>query len=286
MPARSPNPYFQNVVRAADFLSRGLLAKASEQPRVAIILGSGLGEFADTLNNREALPYSAVPHFPLSSVAGHSGNVVLGKLGAAWVLCLQGRVHYYEGHDMKAVTFPMRVLGRLGIRRVVVTNAAGGINPRFRPGDLMLIRDHISLFCPNPLTGPNEASLGPRFPDMSAAYSKPLRELARKCARRLKFTPKEGVYVSVPGPSYESPVEIAMLKRMGADAVGMSTVPEVIVARHMGIDCLGISSIANAAAGISKRPLSHAEVLEAGERVKPRLMALISATCERMSELD
>jgi purine-nucleoside phosphorylase len=286
MPVRSPNPYFQNVVRAADFLSRGLLAKTSEQPPVAVILGSGLGEFADTLKNREALPYSAVPHFPLSSVAGHSGNVVLGKLGAAWMLCLQGRVHYYEGHDMKAVTFPMRVLGRLGIRRVVVTNAAGGINPRFRPGDLMLIRDHISLFCPNPLIGPNEASLGPRFPDMSAAYSEPLRELARKCAQRLKFTLKEGVYVSVPGPSYESPAEIAMLKRMGADAVGMSTVPEVIVARHMGIDCLGISSIANAAAGISKRPLSHAEVLEAGERVKPRLMALIRATCERMSELD
>ena len=286
MPARSPNPYFQNVVRAADFLSRGLLAKASRQPRVAVILGSGLGEFADTLNNREALPFSAVPHFPLSSVAGHSGNVVLGNLGAAWVICLQGRVHYYEGHDMSAVTFPMRVLGRLGIRRLIVTNAAGGINPRFRPGDLMLIRDHISLFCPNPLTGPNEASVGPRFPDMSAAYSEPLRELARKCARRLKLTLKEGVYVSVTGPSYESPAEIAMLKSMGADAVGMSTVPEVIVARHMGIDCLGISSITNAAAGISKRPLSHAEVLKAGEHVKPRLMTLIGAVCERMSELD
>jgi purine-nucleoside phosphorylase len=282
----SPNPYLQALIRATDFLSKGLLTKASEQPRVAVVLGSGLGEFAETLHEREAIPFSAVPHFPSSSVAGHSGNVVLGRIGNAWVLCLQGRVHYYEGHDMKAVTFPIRVLGRLGVRRLIVTNAAGGINPRFRPGDLMLIRDHISSFFPNPLMGPNEASLGPRFPDMSAAYSETLRQLARGCARRLKFTLKEGVYVSVTGPSYESPAEIAMLKRLGADAVGMSTVPEVIVARHMGIECLGISIITNAAAGISKRPLSHAEVLEAGEQVKPRLVGLISATCEKISKLD
>ena len=282
----SPNPYLQAVIRAADFRSKGLLATASEQPRVAVILGSGLGEFAETLSEREVIPFTAVPHFPMSSVAGHSGNVVLGRIGSAWVLCLQGRVHYYEGHDMKAVTFPIRVLGRLGVRRLIVTNAAGGINPRFRPGDLMLIRDHISLFCPNPLMGPNEASLGPRFPDMSAAYSEALRKLARNCARRLKFTLKEGVYVSVTGPSYESPAEIAMLKRLGADAVGMSTVPEVIVARHMGLECLGISSITNAAAGISKRSLSHAEVLEAGQRVKPRLLGLIRATCEKLSKLD
>jgi len=282
----SPNPYLQAVIRATDFLSKGLSVKASEQPRVAVILGSGLGEFAETLHEREAIPFSAVPHFPSASVAGHSGNVVLGRIGKAWVLCLQGRVHYYEGHDMKAVTFPIRVLGRLGVRRLIVTNAAGGINPRFRPGDLMLIRDHISSFCPNPLIGPNEASLGLRFPDMSAAYSEPLRQVAQGCARRLKLTLKEGVYVSVTGPSYESPAEIAMLKRLGADAVGMSTVPEVIVARHMGIECLGISSITNAAAGISKRPLSHAEVLEAGQRVKPRLLGLVSATCERISKLD
>lgn len=284
MPAT--NPYMQSVIRAADFLSKGLLSTVSEPPRVAVILGSGLGEFAETLTHSEVIPFSAVPHFPLSSVAGHSGNVVLGKVGAAWVICLQGRVHYYEGHDMKAVTFPMRVLGRLGIRRVIVTNAAGGINRRLRPGDLMLIRDHISSFCPNPLIGPNEVSLGPRFPDMSAAYSEGLRQLARNCARRLKLTLKEGVYVSVTGPSYESPAEIAMLKHLGADAVGMSTVPEVIVARHMGMECLGISSITNAAAGISNRPLSHAEVLEAGERVKPRLIALISAICPRISKLD
>src|SRR5690349_19301871 len=180
----NPSPYLQSVIRATDFLNKELLANRSEQPSVAVILGSGLGEFAETLNERKGIPFSAVPHFPSSSVAGHAGNIVLGKIDGAWVLCLQGRVHYYEGHDMKAVTFPIRVLGRLGIRRVIVTNAAGGINPRFRPGNLMLIRDHISSFCPNPLIGPNDATLGTRFPDMSAAYSEPLRRLARNCARR------------------------------------------------------------------------------------------------------
>src|SRR5262245_222043 len=286
MPASRPDPYLQTVTKAVNFLGRSLLARDSEKARLAIVLGSGLGEFADTLNERTAIPFSAVPHFPLSSVAGHSGNVVLGRVGGAWVLCLQGRVHYYEGHDMKAVTFPIRVLGKLGVRRLIVTNAAGGINPRFRPGDLMLIRDHISLFCPNPLAGPNEASFGPRFPDMGTAYSEPLRRLAHSCARKLAFKIKEGVYVSVPGPSYESPAEIAMLKGLGADAVGMSTVPEVIVARHMGIDCLGISNITNPAAGIGKHPLSHSEVIEAGERVKPRLIALITAICRKVSKLD
>jgi len=286
MPVSSRNLYLQTVTKAADFLTKALSAKAFERPSLAVILGSGLGEFADGLSSRQAIPFSAVPHFPLSSVAGHSGNVVLGRIGSAPVLCLQGRVHYYEGHDMRAVTFPIRVFARLGIRRLIVTNASGGINPRFRPGDLMLIRDHISLFCPNPLIGPNEASLGPRFPDMSAAYSEPLRQLARSCARGLKFSLGEGVYASVTGPSYESPAEIRMLKRLGADAVGMSTVPEVIVARHMGVECLGISHITNAAAGIAKRPLSHAEVLEAGERIKPRLMALINDLCKKMSILD
>jgi len=283
----SPNhsSYLQTVIRASDFLCREFLTTSS-QPRVAVILGSGLGEFAETLAQRQVVPFSAVPHFPLSSVAGHSGNIVLGKVGSKSILCLQGRVHYYEGHDMKAVTFPIRVLGRLGIQRLVITNAAGAITPRLRPGDLMLIRDHISLFCPNPLVGPNETSLGPRFPDMSAAYSERLRAVARRSARSLKLPLKAGVYAMVTGPSYESPAEIALLKRLGADIVGMSTVPEVIAARHMGMECLGISSITNLAAGLSKRPLSHDEVLEAGERVKARLMALIRGICERISGLD
>jgi len=285
-PPSNPNSSLQIVIRAADFLRKSLLMKVSEQPKLALILGSGLGAFAERLEQRESVPFSAVPHFPLSSVAGHSGNVVVGKLAGAWVFCLQGRVHYYEGQDMRAVTLPIRVLRRLGIRRLIVTNAAGGISPRFRPGDLMLIRDHISSFCPNPLIGPNEDSMGPRFPDMSVPYSATLRQLARNCARHLNLTLQEGVYVSVTGPSYESPAEIKMLKRIGADAVGMSTVPEVIVARHMDMECLGISNITNVAAGISKRPLSHAQVLRAGERVKPRLIALLRAICEGIAKLD
>jgi purine-nucleoside phosphorylase len=286
MMLKRPNDrYPSKALSAADHLLAFLNCNG-EQPLVAVILGSGLGEFAESLRTPVKVPFSAIPHFPRSSVEGHSGNVVFGKLGQTPILCLQGRVHYYEGHDMTAVTFPVRVLGLMGIRRLIVTNAAGGIHPRFRPGDLMLIRDHISSFIPNPLIGPNDDDLGPRFPDMSEAYSLRLRRMARRCAIRLKLPLREGVYVSVTGPSYESPAEIRMLKQAGADAVGMSTVPEVIVARHMGLECLGISSITNAAAGISKKPLSHMEVLEAGERVKPRLIKLLSSICSEIARLD
>jgi len=187
---------------------------------------------------------------------------------------------------MTAVTFPVRVLGLIGIRRLIVTNAAGGIHARLRPGNLMLIRDHISLFVPNPLIGPNDEQFGPRFPDMSEAYSLRLRRIARLCAVRLKLQLREGIYVSLPGPSYESPAEIRMLKQAGADAVGMSTVPEVIVARHMGLECLGISSITNAAAGIARKPLSHLEVLEAGERVRTRFIKLLISICNEIAKLD
>jgi purine-nucleoside phosphorylase len=257
-----------------------------QQPRLALILGSGFGAFAESLSTPVRVPYSTIPHFPRSSVAGHSGNVVFGKLGKTPILCLQGRAHYYEGHDMTAVTFPVRVLGLMGIRRLIVTNAAGGIHARLRPGNLMLIRDHISLFVPNPLIGPNDEQFGPRFPDMSEAYSLRLRRIARLCAVRLKLQLREGIYVSLPGPSYESPAEIRMLKQAGADAVGMSTVPEVIVARHMGLECLGISSITNAAAGIARKPLSHLEVLEAGERVRTRFIKLLISICNEIAKLD
>jgi purine-nucleoside phosphorylase len=257
-----------------------------QQPRLALILGSGFGAFAESLSTPVRVPYSTIPHFPRSSVAGHSGNVVFGKLGKTPILCLQGRAHYYEGHDMTAVTFPVRVLGLIGIRRLIVTNAAGGIHARLRPGNLMLIRDHISLFVPNPLIGPNDEQFGPRFPDMSEAYSLRLRRIARLCAVRLKLQLREGIYVSLPGPSYESPAEIRMLKQAGADAVGMSTVPEVIVARHMGLECLGISSITNAAAGIARKPLSHLEVLEAGERVRTRFIKLLISICNEIAKLD
>lgn len=187
---------------------------------------------------------------------------------------------------MKAVTFPVRVLGAMGIQRLIVTNAAGGINPRFKLGDLMLIGDHISSFLPNPLIGPNDNVFGPRFPDMTETYSLRLRRVAKRCALRLKIPLRAGTYIGVTGPSYESPAEIQMLKRAGADAVGMSTVPEVIVARHMGLECLGISNITNLAAGMSKRPLSHQEVLEAGERVRPKLMKLLTSICQEIAKLD
>ncbi len=273
--------YLKAVSEAADNLGQTL--KGSAPPRLALILGSGLGEFAESLQESRAIPFSAIPHFPCSSVPGHSGNVVLGKVGGTPVVCLQGRVHSYEGHDLKTVTLPVRVLGMMGITRLIVTNAAGGINPRFSPGDLMMIRDHVSLFVPNPLAGPNEPKFGPRFPDMSEAYSAQLRKAAVRCAKRLGFRLKEGVYVCVTGPSYESPAEIQMLKRLGADAVGMSTVPEVLVARHMGIECLGISNITNLAAGISNSPLDHKEVLAAGDRVKSRFSSLLQALCAEVS---
>jgi purine-nucleoside phosphorylase len=282
---RPNHRYHSKVFSAIDHLLASLNCNG-QQPRLALILGSGFGAFAESLSSPVRVPYSTIPHFPKSSVAGHSGNVVFGKLGKTPILCLQGRIHYYEGHDMTTVTFPVRVLGLMGIRRLILTNAAGGIHARFRPGDLMLIRDHISSFVPNPLIGPNDERFGPRFPDMSEAYSLRLRRMARRCAARLKLRLREGVYVSVTGPSYESPAEVRMLKQAGADAVGMSTVPEVIVARHMGLECLGISSITNAAAGISKKPLSHLEVLEAGERVKPRLIKLLSSICSEMARLD
>lgn len=286
MKTRPRGRYPTDVLAAVDYLRTHFDWGAGDEPRSALILGSGLGEFAESLAETRRVPFSSIPHFPRSSVEGHSGHVVLGLAGQTPLLCLQGRVHYYEGHDMKAVTLPVRVLGVLGIRRLIVTNAAGGISPRLKPGDLMLICDHISSFVPNPLIGPNHDEFGPRFPDMSEVYSQRLRRLARRCAGRMRVSLKEGVYVSVTGPSYESPAEIQMLKRAGADAVGMSTVPEVIVARHMGMECLGISNITNLAAGISKRPLSHQEVLNAGERARPKLMRLLTAVCGEMSKLD
>ncbi len=275
----------QQVQEAVQFLARALELETKDiaGPSLAIVLGSGLGDFADSLQNTRRIPFSEIPHFPPSSVAGHAGALVWGKLEKQQVYCLQGRVHYYEGLGMAAVTLPVRVLGSLGIRRLVVTNAAGGLNPRFRPGDLMLLRDHLGLFVPNPLVGTNQETYGPRFPDMSQCYSPSLLKIARQCGRVLKLKLQEGVYAAVPGPSYETPAEIRLLRRLGADAVGMSTVPEVIVARHMGIECLGISSITNLAAGISKTPLCHEEVLKAGERIKPLLVRLLTSICQELS---
>lgn len=258
-----------NLISSIEECANAVRSKAAGRtPTVGIILGSGLGEWADGLADAVALPYSALPNFPTSSVAGHAGRLVLGNIGATTVVAMQGRVHFYEGYTPAQVAYPARVLCALGIKTLVVTNAAGGINLGFKVGDLMAITDHINLSGYNPLVGANDEGLGPRFPDMSAAYDPQALETLRECAKAERIGLQQGVYVSVSGPSYETPAEIRMLRTLGADAVGMSTVPEVIAARHMGVKVAGISCITNLAAGISKQPLSHAEVGETANRVK------------------
>ncbi|MDY7228543.1 purine-nucleoside phosphorylase [Hyalangium rubrum] len=236
-------------------------------PRVGIILGSGLGAFADGFEGKVVLPYGEMPHFPHSSVPGHAGRLVLGRVGGEPVVAMQGRVHSYEGYSPTQVAFPARVLCALGIRALVVTNAAGGINTQFAPGDLMAITDHINLSGWNALTGPNDDRLGPRFPDMSRAYSPALRALLLESAQRTQVLLRQGVYAMVAGPSYETPAEIRMLRTLGSDAVGMSTVPEVVAAGHMGVPVAGISCITNLAAGVGDKPLTHEEVAETANRV-------------------
>ena len=250
--------------------------RCSLQPKVGIILGSGLGAFADSLENKIAIAYSDIPNFPTSSVAGHAGRLVIGTLGDAPIVAMQGRVHMYEGYTPQEVAFPARVLCSLGIDSLVVTNAAGGINGSFKAGDLMLISDHVNLSGRNPLIGANDERLGPRFPDMSHAYDPDLCDILRKTAAKLETPLQEGVYVWLSGPTYETPAEIRMLRTLGIDAVGMSTVPETIVANHMGVRVVGISCITNLAAGISKVPLSHAEVSETANRVRDRFTNLLA----------
>ena len=242
---------------------------------VAVVLGSGLGDFADTLHNKVVIPYNEIPHFHQSAVPGHAGNLVLGELDGLHLACMQGRFHFYEGHTMQDVTYPLRVFKKLGARFMLVTNAAGGINPNFKPGTLMLISDHLNLTGDNPLVGKNWDDLGPRFPDMTDAYNADLRKLAKKSAGNINVHLAEGIYAGMRGPTYETPAEIRMLKTLGADAVGMSTVPEVIVANHMKIKTIGISCITNLAAGISKEKLDHAEVMETADRVRGEFTALL-----------
>jgi purine-nucleoside phosphorylase len=236
-------------------------------PRVGIILGSGLGAFADGFERKVAIPYADLPHFPHSSVPGHAGRLVLGHVGGEPVVAMQGRVHSYEGYSPAQVAFPARVLCALGIRALVVTNAAGGINTQFAPGDLMAITDHINLSGWNALTGPNDDRLGTRFPDMSRAYSPDFQARLLESAQRTQVVLRQGVYAMVSGPSYETPAEIRMLRTLGADAVGMSTVPEVVAAGHMGVPVAGISCITNLAAGVGDKPLTHEEVAETANRV-------------------
>ena len=252
------------------------------QAEIGIILGSGLGDYAEALEDAVKLPYSEIPGFPRSTVAGHAGMWCCGTLHGKRVVMMQGRFHYYEGYSMKDVTLPVRVMQKIGVKTLIVTNAAGGVNMGYHPGDLMVIGDMFSLTAQNPLIGPNLDAFGPRFPDMSCAFDKELRALAHECANEQGFALREGVYAQMTGPTYETPAEIRMLRTLGADAVGMSTVPEVIVARHGGMRVLGISCITNMAAGILDQPLNHAEVTETANRVKGQFRNLLDRIIEKM----
>jgi purine-nucleoside phosphorylase len=254
----------------------------TNRPRVAVVLGSGLGAFADELADRIEIPYSEIPGWPRSTAVGHAGKLVFGDIGATPVAVMSGRVHLYEGYTPAEATLGVRILGRMGVRSVVFTNAAGGINPSYSQGALVLISDHINLQGMNPLCGPNDDECGPRFPDMTDAYSKEYREIAKSVALEQGIPLGEGVYAAMLGPSYETPAEIRFLRIIGADLVGMSTVPEVIVANHMGMKSLAISCVTNMAAGILPVKINHEEVLETGRRVRDTLVRLLKALLPRL----
>jgi purine-nucleoside phosphorylase len=257
-------------------------ARCSKLPETAIVLGSGLGDFADTLLDAIATPYGELPHWPASKVVGHAGRLVIGDVQGKRVAALAGRAHFYEGHDLATVVFATRVMRRLGVKQIILTNAAGGINTGFAQGALMIIDDHINLLGSNPLVGPNDDRFGLRFPDMSEVYSRRLHDIAVAAAKAKGVPVSHGVYVAVHGPSYETPAEIRFLRTIGADAVGMSTVPEAIAARHMGMEVLGISCITNMAAGVLPQPLVHDEVMETARRVRGSFIALLEGIIERL----
>ena len=275
-----PSQDFVRAERAAKFI----LAKTKLRPRIGLVLGSGLGAFANELAGAARIDYKIIPHFPRSTAIGHAGRMVIGKVGDVPVAAMQGRVHFYEGYAQREVIFPMRVMARMGIRAVLITNAAGGINLEFKQGCLVVLRDHINLQGTNPLIGPNEERFGVRFPDMTRVYWKPYQDVALQEGKRLGVEMAHGVYAALTGPSYETPAEIRYLRVIGADLVGMSTVPEVIAAAHLGIRVLGISCVTNMAAGILDQPITTEEVLETGERVKADFVALLRAVIPRMNE--
>lgn len=277
---RAAGGEFARVERAAKFIR----AKIRLRPALGLVLGSGLGGFADDLQAATRIPYGKIPGFPRATAAGHAGRLVVGRVGTVPVAVMQGRAHFYEGYAMREVVFGVRVLGRLGCRALVVTNAAGGINRAYRQGGLVVLSDHLNLMGANPLLGPNDERFGPRFPDMTRAYSPRFRAIALEEGRRLGIELHEGIYAALAGPSYETPAEIRALERLGADLVGMSTVPEVIAARHLGLEVLAISCVTNLAAGILDQPLSHDEVLATGERVRAQFAALLRAAIPRLVE--
>ena len=271
---------FTRAESAAQFL----LSQTPLRPAIGLVLGSGLGGFADEFSEATRIPYTNIPFFPLSTAVGHAGQMVIGEVGDVAVAAMQGRVHLYEGYSPNEVAFPTRVFGRMGIRALILTNAAGGINLEYNQGALVVISDHINLQGRNPLVGPNDDRFGPRFPDMTQAYCKPYREIALRAARNLGKAVYQGVYAGLLGPNYETPAEIRYLRTIGADLVGMSTIPEVIVARHMGLKILAISCVTNMAAGISDEVLNHEDVLASGERVKGDFVALLRAVLPEIAE--
>jgi purine-nucleoside phosphorylase len=268
---------------AEEVAARYILKRCSLRPRIGLVLGSGLGGFADEFNSPTRIPYTEIPGFPRSTAVGHAGTLVVGETAGIPLVAMQGRVHLYEGYSAQQVTFPMRVFARLGVRAVILTNAAGGISTGYSQGALVAIRDHINLQGTNPLVGPNDDRFGPRFPDMTDAYDGELRRIATEEAARTGIELHEGVYAAMLGPSYETPAEIRFLRTIGADLVGMSTVPEVIAARHMNLSVLAISCVTNMAAGISSGKINHDEVLETGERVRTKFLTLLRAILPRIN---
>ena len=270
--------YYSDVKEAAD----AIRARVPVLPEIAIVLGSGLGDFANALGDAVSMPYEELPHWPAARVVGHEGRLAVGRARGKLIAALAGRCHAYEGHDLRTVTFAVRVLGVLGVKTLILTNAAGGVNTSFLQGALMVIDDHINLLGGNPLVGANDDRFGPRFPDMTEVYSSRLRRIADEAGREMGVVLPHGVYVALLGPSYETPAEIRYLRAIGVDAVGMSTVPEAIVARHMGMDVLGISCISNMAAGVLPQPLHHDEVMETTRRVRGQFIALLEGILGRL----
>lgn len=267
----------------AEHAARTIRVRLTTEPRIAIVLGSGLGGFADDFEEAVRIPYEEIPGFPRSTAEGHAGRLVVGNVDSVPVLAMQGRVHYYEGYSLEEVTFPVRTFKLLGIKTLVLTNASGGINVQLTQGALMVLSDHLNLMGDNPLRGPNDERFGPRFPDMSGVYSPELQELVVEEAKAIGVEVRRGIYGGLPGPSYETPAEIHLLRALGADAVGMSTVPEAIVARHMALEVLGISCITNMAAGIGDEPINHAEVMATGDRVRGTFTQLLRRVVGRIN---
>jgi purine-nucleoside phosphorylase len=273
----------ETLYERAEHAARFIKSRAGAEARVAVVLGSGLGAFAGELEDAVSVPYAEIPGFARPTVEGHAGRLVFGRVGATAVWAMQGRFHFYEGYGLEEVTFPVRALALAGVKSLVLTNAAGGVKETYEPGSLVCISDHLNLMGVSPLRGPNEARFGPRFPDMSAVYDKEYRELVHAEAREMGLELQDGVYAALSGPTYETPAEIRMMRKLGADAVGMSTVPEALVARHMGLRVLGLSCITNMAAGVLDQPINHEEVIETGERVRETFGELLRRVIPKLT---